>query len=263
MGRLVEVLAVEAEEIGEEGPLLGASVDAPTTGRRMAAAAIEIGGWALGPEGPPEAIEVTHEGEVLGRGIQQERGDLAEGFPEIADATQAGFAIDVDGTRLPAQTELLVQARVAGAAIPLARLRLRRYWRGALAEGTPVVSILVVREHEDEARLERSLESVALQRHPFTEVLVLRDPSLNPTELRRDGIRRSSGDALLVFNAGTTLSPDALTLGLEMLARAPEAGALLDGDESEVAAALYRRSAFEEDDFDPLFAPGALVVGSG
>jgi hypothetical protein len=261
MGRLVEVLAVEAEEVGEEGPLLGASVDTPTAGRRMAAAAIEIGGWALGPAGPPEAIEVVHEGEVLGHGIRQDRGDLEGAFPEVDAAAGAGFAVDLDGSRLPAQAELLVQARVDGEAVPLARLRLRRYWRGALAEGTPVVSCLVLCEREDEARLERSLESLSRQRHPFTEVLVLDDPSLSPAELRGEGIRKSAGDALLVFNAGTTLSPDALTLGLEMLARAPEAGALLDGDESEVAAALYRRSAFEEDDFDPLFAPGALVAG--
>lgn len=263
MGRLVEVLAVEVEEVGEGGPLLGASVDIPTAGRRMAAAAIEIGGWALTAEGPPEAIEVVHRDEVMGRGIRQERSDLQEAFPEVARATEAGFALDVDGSRLPAQAELVVQARVAGEAVRLARLQLRRYWRGALAEGIPVVSCLVICEHEDEARLERSLESVARQRHPFTEVLVLRDPALDATELRNDGIRRSGGDALLVFNAGTTLSPDALTLGLEMLARAAEAGALLDGDESEVAAALYRRSAFEEEDFDPLFAPGALVAGSG
>jgi hypothetical protein len=263
MGRLVEVLEVAVEEVDAEGPLLGASVDTPIAGRRMAAAAIEIGGWALGPEGPPEAIEVAHEDEVLGRGIQQERGDLADGFPEIAEAAQAGFAIDVDGSRLPARFELVVQARVEGEAIPLARLRLRRYWRGALTDGTPVVSILVVCERDDEAGLERSLGSLARQRHPFTEVLVLRDPSLDPVELRDEGIRRSAGDALLIFDAGTALSPDALALGLEMLARAPEAGALLDGSEEEVAAALYRRSAFEEDDFDPLFAPGALVGGGG
>lgn len=261
MGRLVEVTAVEVEEIGEGGPLLGASVDVPATGRRMAAAAIEIGGWALSPDGPPDAIEVTHEGEVLGRGIRQERSDLEEAFAEIEGAREAGFAIDVDGSRLPAQAELGVQARVGGEAVPLARLRVHRYWRGALATDTPVVSILLVCEHDDEASLDRSLESVGRQRHPFTEVLALRDPALSPAELRDDGIRRSAGEVLLVFNAGTTLSPDALTLGLEMLARAPEAGALLDGDESEVTAALYRRSAFEEDDFDPLFAPGALVGG--
>jgi hypothetical protein len=263
MGRLVEVIAVDAEEIPELGPLRGASVDAPTAGRKMAAAAIEIGGWALGQEGPPEAIEVALGDEVLARGVQQQRDDLEGAFPQVAGANMAGFAIDVDGSRLPAETELVVRARIGEETIPLARLGLRRYWRGALATSTPVVSILVVCERDDEAGLERSLESVARQRHPFTEVLVLRDPSLGKAELRADGIRHSDGDLLLFLEAGTVLAPDALSLGLEMLARAPQAGALLDGDYGEVAAALHRRSALEEEDCDPLFAPGSLLSGGG
>jgi hypothetical protein len=262
MGRLVEVIAVEPEEIPEEGPLRGASVDAPTAGRKMAAAAIEISGWALGREGPP-AIEVSHGDEVMARGVQQEREDLAGAFPEIAGASMAGFAVDVDGSRLPAESVLVVAARVGVEAVPLARIRLRRYWRGALATATPVVSILVVCERDDEEGLERTLESVARQRHPFTELLVLRDPSLGKDELRAHGARRSDGDLLLLLEAGTVLAPDALSLGLEMLARAPEAGALLDGDYGEVAAALYRRSALEEDECDPLFAPGPLLSGGG
>jgi len=261
MGRLVEVLAVEAEELGEEGTLLGASVDTPTVGRRMAAAAVEIGGWALGPEGPPEAIEAVYEDEVLGRGIRQQRGDLEGAFPAVAEAAGAGFAIDLDGSRLPAQAELLVRARVGGEAVPLARLRLRRYWRGALETATPLVSILIACDRSDEAGLEHSRESLDRQRHPFTEVIVLRDPSLSPAELRREGVRRSAGEVLLILDAGVAVAPDALTLGLEMLSRMPEAGALLDGKDDQVAAALYRRSAFEEDDFDPLFAPGALAAG--
>jgi hypothetical protein len=199
----------------------------------------------------------------LARGIQQERDDLEEAFPEVEGASMAGFAIDVDGSRLPAESELVVGARVGEETIPVARVRLRRYWRGALATATPVVSILVVCERDDEAGIERSLDSVARQRHPFIELIVLRDPSLGKDELRADGIRRSDGDLLLFLEAGTILAPDALPLGLEMLARAPQAGALLDGDYGEVVAALYRRSALEEEDCDPLFAPGSLLAGGG
>lgn len=263
MGRLVEVLAVEAEEIAAGAPLRGASVDTPTAGRRMAASAIEISGWALGPEGPPEAIEVEYRGEVLGRGIAQERADLETAFPDIEGVSFAGFGIEVDGDRLPAESELVVRARVAGEAIPLARLALRRYWRGGRATATPLVSFLVVCERADEAGLERSLQSISRQRHPFTEVVVLDDSSLSRAELRSEGIRRSDGDLLLFLDAGTALSPDALSLGLDVLRRAPQAGALVDGDDEQIAAGLYRRSAFEEDDCDPLFAPGALLGGGG
>jgi hypothetical protein len=279
VGRLVEVVAVEVEEFGAEGALRGANVDSPAPKRKMAAAAIEIGGWALGPEGPAEAIEVAHEETVLGRGVRQPREDLGQAFPEIEEAAMAGFELALDGSRLPVEAELELRARVAGTAIPFGRLRLRRCWRGALGPEPPLISIVVIDGSDDEKGLERTLASLRPQRHPFTEVVVPRESPLNGPSLHNEGIRQSNGQLILFCEAGSALAPDALALALEMLVRQPEASAVVDGDDEEIAAAVYRRSAFEElggfkEDpggacdlelaqralgYDAIFAPGALV----
>jgi hypothetical protein len=302
VGQLLEVLAVEVDEDVVEASLLGGNVDSPQVGRRMAAGVLEIGGWALAPSGRPEAIEVVLEGKVLARGVWQRRGDLGSAFPDQAEAGESGFEIAVDASRAPVEAELEVSARIDGVAFTFARLRLRRYWRGELTlERTPLVSIVVVDEAGSAEAVERTLSSVGGQRHSATEVLVLRPSTvstsapdweeqgirevlagLNGPAFRNEGVRQSNGELILFLSAGSLLAPDALALAVEMLTRKASAPAVIDGDRGGVAAALYRRSAFEELEgfvdggsdcdlelairaqrYDALFAPGALVVGRG
>lgn len=303
MGQLVEVLAVAVDEEVVESSLLGGNVDSPTPGRRMAATGLEIGGWVLGAAGRPEEVEVALEGETLAQGVWQRRDDLSTAFPEQPEAGKAGFEIAVDASRAPVESELEVRARVGGSPVPFARLRVRRYWRGELdPDHPPLVSIAVVDERAGAAALDRTLSGIAAQRHPATEVLVLRPPTsvpsslpgweengirgvsagLNGPDLRNEGIRQSNGDLILFLPAGAALAPDALALAVEMLTRQPAAVAVIDGDRGGVAAALYRRSGFEEligfedsgNDCDlelairaqqlgALFAPGALIAAGG
>jgi hypothetical protein len=267
VGQLVEVLAVDVDEIGGESALVGANVDSPAVGRRMAASGLEISGWALAASGPPEAVEVALDGEALGRGIWRPREDLATAFPEVNGATEAGFEVVVDVTRAPARAELEVAVEVEGTRLPIARLRLRRYWRGELdPERPPLVSLAILDPVRDEKALEQTFASIRQQRHPAIEVLVLRPATpesvprldweqngirevfddLDGPGLRNEGIRQSSGELILFLVAGTALAPDALPLAIEMLTRKPAASGVVDGDRGGVAAAVYRRSAFEE-----------------
>jgi hypothetical protein len=267
VGQLVEVLAVDVEEVGEGSVLLGANVDSPAVGRRMAASGLEISGWGLAASGRPEAVEVALDGEVLGRGIWHSRPDLATAFPEVAGATDAGFEVAVDVSRAPERAELEVALEVDQARLPIARLRLRRYWRGELDPGRPpLVSLVVLDESGEQEAVERTLASIGRQRHPATEVLVLRPATaapasgpewerdgvrevlggLNGPGLRNEGIRQSSGELILFLPAGSTLAPDALPLAIAMLTRKPAASGVVDGDRGGVAAAIYRRPAFEE-----------------
>lgn len=246
MGRLVEVLAVDVDEFGEGSPLLGANLDSPTVGRRMAASGVEINGWALAPSGPPGAVEMTLDGEVLGRGIWHPREDLAGAFPEVDGADRAGFELAADVAGAPERVELEVAVEVEGTRLAIARLRLRRYWRGELDPARPpLASLVVLDESGSEQALERTLASIGRQRHPVTEVLTL-GPDDDRAGLRNEGIRRTSGELILFLPAGRTLAPDALPLAIEMLTRRPAASAVLDGDRGGVVAAVYRRSAFEE-----------------
>ena len=303
MGLLVTLIEVEMEvEVAEaDSPLLGASVDSPTAGRTMAAAALEIGGWALAREGCPDAVEVALGDRVLAQGAWRRREDLASAFPDVEAATAAGFEAVVDASSVPAEAVLEVRARLGDMTVPFARIHLRSHWRGELDPGSaPLVSIVVLGERAGEREILRTLQSIGLQRHPLTEVLVLRSPSSGPAtppaweesgvrgiaggldgpSLRNEGIRRSNGDLILFVEGGSLLAPDVLPLGVEMLARRPEAVAVIDGDDDAVAAALYHRSGFEELEgfaevaegdcnlelagrakrFGALLAPGALVA---
>jgi Glycosyl transferase family 2 len=267
VGQLVEVLAVDVDEVGEESALLGANIDSPVLGRRMAASGFELSGWALAGSGRPDAVEVALDGEARGRGIWHPREDLAAAFPDVPGATEAGFEVAVDVAGGPERSDLEVAVEVEGTRMAIARLRLRRYWRGELdSEQPPLVSLAILDQGGEEEALERTLASIRQQRHPATEVLVLRPafaesvPGLGREQngvreivadrdgpaLRNEGIRQSSGELIVFLAAGSVLAPDALPLSIEMLTRKPAAVGVVDGDRDTVAAAVYRRSAFEE-----------------
>jgi len=284
MGQLVEVVAVEVEEVPSE-LLLGASVDTPAAGRRLSAHAVEIGGWALGREGAVAAVEVAHGDAVLARAaVGQPRPDIGAAYPDVAGAGSAGFEVEVETGRLPPRAGLTVRVDIGSATVPVARLRLRRYWRGEWDERLPLVSIVVTRDSED-GDLETTMRGLERQRYPLTELAVVEGAAgAGPAAARNEAIRRSEGGLLLFLPAGAGLGAGALDNAVGRLAAAAEACALIDGEPGgEVAAALYRRSAFEElTGFDPaagagcdrelaararaydaLFEPGALRGGGG
>jgi hypothetical protein len=279
MGQLVEVVAVEVEEIPSE-LLLGASVDTPTAGRRLSAHAVAIGGWALGRKEAAEAVEVTHGGAVLARAaVGQPRADIGDAYPENESAASAGFEVEVETSRLPARAELAVRVAVGGATVPVARLRLRRYWRGEWDERPPLVSVILTRD-SDEADLEATIRGLEGERYPLTELAVADSAAgESPAATRNEAIRRSEGELILLLPAGGGLATNAIANGVGRLAAAAAACALIDGElGGGVAAALYRRSAFEElegfaesagtgcdrelagraSEYGALFEPGAL-----
>jgi len=283
MGQLVEVLAVAAEEVPSE-LLLGASVDTPAAGRRLSAHAVAIGGWALGREEAATAIEVVHEGRVLARAnVDRPRADIGAAFADVEGAADSGFELEVETGGLPAESELTVRVDVGSATVPVARLRLRRYWRGQWEEEPPLVTIVITGNAAEEDR-EATLASLGAERYPLTE-LVVADPASgeSPAAARNEAIRRSEGELILFLPSGAVLAAGALANGTGRLAAAAEACALVDGEAGgEVAAALYRRAAFEElegfaegvadpdrelaeraRDLDALFEPGSLRRGEG
>src|SRR6476659_4382871 len=175
MGQLVEVLAVEAEEVPSE-LLLGASVDTPTAGRRLSAHAVEIGGWALGRGEAVPAIEVAHGEEVLARApVGQPREDIGAAFAEVERAGTAGFELEIEASGLPAEAELGVRAAVGDATVPVARLRLRRYWRGRWEGELPLLTVVLTGDDAADNR-EATRDGLAAERYPLTEIVVA-DPA--------------------------------------------------------------------------------------
>jgi hypothetical protein len=299
VGQLVEVLAVAVEKADPDGPLLGASVDGPRVGRRVAARAVEIGGWALGATAKVEEVEAVLDGEVVARApVRHPRPDIAAAFPDVPGASSAGFELALDASRGSAEAELEVRARVGSDAVPIGRLRLRRGWRGEPASGEPALVSAILLWEDGEQDLERTLRGVVEQASEPIELLVVHPAELDEAALgawtrergvrraaaarsggaalRDEGVRRSNGQFLLFLEAGTVLAAGGLGRGLELLRRHPEAAGLLDAAAGgPAAAAIYRRAAFEElggfEDgperraaaYGALLEPGALVAADG
>jgi len=281
MGQLVEVLAVAVEEVPSK-LLLGASVDTPTAGRRLSAHAVELGGWALGLEEVVTAVEVLHGEEVLARAaVGQPRDDIGAAYPDAEGAASAGFEVEVETSRLLPQTDIEVRVLVGSATVPLARLRLRRYWRGHREEKPPLVSVVVTRGSAGQEELDATVGGLAGERYQLTELLLDPGDAESPATARNEAIRRSEGELILFLPAGAILAAGALASGVGRLTAAVEACALIDAEPGgEVGAALYRRSAFEELEgfdeaaadcdrelaerarrLDALFEPGSLRAG--
>ena len=133
--------------------------------------------------------------------------------------------------------------------VPIGALRLRRCWRdGSPADGPPLVSIVIVAGAAGAEGIETTQESLAAQEGaPLLEPVIADGAASDEAAGRNEAIRRSNGEQLLFVEAGRRLMPAAVRQGLAALERHPEAAALIDAMEGgEVAAALYRRSAFEE-----------------
>ena len=305
MGQLVEVLAVVIEDAAD-GPLLGASIDGPRTARRVSARAVEVDGWVLGRHAKPEEVEVVVGGAAIARApVRRPRPDIAAAFPDREDAASAGFELMLDASRIPAEAEVEVRARLGKVGVPIGSLRLRRCWRDAATGEPPVVAVVVTCEGGEPGLLDRTIRSLDGQRCGPTEVLIVHSTSVTGLDsealrdrgirclssreegaaaLRHEGLRRSEGQLVAFVEAGRALAPGALARAVEILGRRPEAPALLDGIMADdLAAAVYRRSAFEElggfrgssghscdgelaqraAKLDALFEPGILVAGHG
>jgi hypothetical protein len=305
VGQLVEVLAVAVEEAGPGSPLLGANIDGPTGGRRVAAAAVEVGGWVLGGATlrDPIEVEIVHGGRVVARApARRPRPDIAGAFPGEAGAARAGFELVLDASRIPAESTVEVRARSGSIVAPIGVVRMRRCWRGPGVGEAPLVSVIVAGPDRAE-QLEATLRSVVQQRYLPTEVVVVYPGAAEPVTppwgsewgirqvaaeaaaaeaLRNEGIRRSNGQLIAFLEAGPKLAPGGLAGGVEALLARPEAAGLVDGPPGgDVAAAIYRRAAFEElggfapgsrgcdaelagraaAGYDLIFAPGALIAG--
>jgi Sulfotransferase family len=129
----VEVLPLARDQ------LHGFDLDVPAPGNRSSSFTVPLQGWLLGKTGRAMAVEVLQEGRpVLRLPVCRRRDDLAEAFPEIAEADNGGFAGAVGALRLRSSFELLLRGVLDnGVHAPLARLSGRRRPIAAPGDGGP------------------------------------------------------------------------------------------------------------------------------
>lgn len=268
MGQLIEVVALTLEPDIATGRLLGAGIDGPTPGLRVAAAEVEISGWVLDAEAAEREVELCVGGRVLARApVEQDRPDIAAAFPDHPLAAGSGYRVALDASALASPSDVELRARRAdGSEASIGRLELRRLWRACPPDVARLVTVVVVCERVD-APAAATVDSVAGQGYWPLEIFVaprrsdvapperfeqlavraIAAPDPSAAALRNEAIRLSSGGVVLFAHAGALLAPDAVDRAMAILDRRPELVGLVDGPAgADVAAAMYRRSAFEE-----------------
>jgi predicted SAM-dependent methyltransferase len=94
---------------------------------------LEIIGWVIGDESPSTEVEVMSDGKVAGRApVALDRPDVAEKFPDVAEATTAGFRLEL-APQGKGESELEVWALLKdGSREPLGRVVVKTGRRGLL-----------------------------------------------------------------------------------------------------------------------------------
>ena len=243
MGAVAEILAVELAG-AVPGVVRGCYLDAPTPGTRAEGQALDVMGWAVGDQGPVEAVEFLDGDAVVWRvPVDVPRPDLTTAFPDLDWAGSAGFAATLTVTGTTAELSLQLRAVMADqTCVPLAVIRVRRGWRHPAPTGTALVSV-VIPCYNQAHFLPDAIESVLAQTHPHHEVVVIDDGSTDNTRevagrypgvrcvrqrnsglvaARNTGIRRSNGDYPVFLDADDRLLPDALEVGLQDMGAHPE-----------------------------------------
>jgi len=141
--------------------LLGAALDAPAAGAPLPFPWLEVVGWAVGADGPVEAVELCHRGEPFRRiPLQEPRPDIAQAHPDCPWAERAGFTARVSLVGTGGTLDLDVLAVLAdGRRVSIGQAR------GAAASPPPAPLTVVLDAHED-------LAAVGGQDAPASRVLV-------------------------------------------------------------------------------------------
>lgn len=258
MGALVEITDVSFSDPLPEG-LRGGFLDEPKVGATLDAHALEVLGWALGAEARATAVEFSIDGEPFWRApLHWERPDLVDAFPEQAEAVRAGFRTTLNMIGTPPEFELEVAAILKGQRrARLGMIRGRHRWRRdrspAFAELVSVVIPCFGQAHF----LGEAIESVLAQTYPHLEVLVVDDSSHDNVAAiasrypgvrcassdghgasagRNVGLRQTNGDFLIFLDADDRLLPNAVEVGLRVLA---------EHEECACAIGAYRRIAHD------------------
>jgi Sulfotransferase family len=127
-------------EIEASGPgFLGAHIDHPVPGTTFDSYALEVRGWAIGADGPVDAIEVSLGARktALKASTGEPRPDVAAEYPDVPHAQSCGFRTQVGLLENRARFGLEVHARLSdGSRVRIGRIEGERRRVGSALEPT-------------------------------------------------------------------------------------------------------------------------------
>jgi glycosyltransferase involved in cell wall biosynthesis len=249
MGALVEIAEVErVEPLPAE--LKGRFIDEPKSGAVLDAKAVDVLGWAIGDDRPVVGVEFSYGGRPFWRSsLRAERPDLAEAFPDRAEAAQAGFRTTLSLLGTAAEFEVEVAAVLRGQQrVPIGTIRGRHKWRRDRSPAFAELVSVVIPCYRQAQYLGEAIESVLAQTYPHLEIVVvddgsddnvgaiasrypgvrcIREPNSGPAAARNAGIRNSNGDFLVFLDADDRLLPQGVQAGVRALEARPECAAAI------------------------------------
>lgn len=111
---MVRARVIEVTQTASQGALAGGAIDRPAAGDELGEWALDVRGWAVGEQGPVEAVEGLHEGNVLWQvPLLLERPRIAAEHPQ-AGTERVGFYALQSVLALPPRHEIEVRALTGG-----------------------------------------------------------------------------------------------------------------------------------------------------
>jgi glycosyltransferase involved in cell wall biosynthesis len=249
MGALIEISEVTlAEPLPPE--LRDGFLDEPRPGAVLDAKVVDVLGWAIGAAAGAVAVEFSIGERVFWRApLRARRPDLAEAFPDVSRAGQAGFRTTMNLIGTPPEFELAVAIVLADQRrAELARIRGRHRWRRDRSPAFAELVSVVIPCYGQAHYLGDAIESVLAQTYPHLEIVVVddgsednassiasrypgvrcvREDNAGMAEARNVGIRATNGDFLVFLDADDRLLPEAVESGLRALEARPECAAAI------------------------------------
>ncbi|ERT08199.1 sulfotransferase domain protein [Lyngbya aestuarii BL J] len=106
----VEILEIHRAEVDTEA-LWGFAIDQPKQRSKTNTYTIYVAGWILGKQSKVIEVELLDSGRPLRKAIVgRSRPDVAKQYPQVSEAANSGFQIEVGVIGLPLEGELSIQA---------------------------------------------------------------------------------------------------------------------------------------------------------
>jgi hypothetical protein len=234
----LEILGVEVA--APDPNLRGCHLGVPATGERLDPRQLVLRGWVLAEDRPAAAVEVVHEGAVVGRLlVDRPRPDIAGAFADLPHAGSCGFEGSLNLAAVTGDVRLELRAALDPVRrAPIATLAAR------LAPTEMEAVSVVIPCFKQAHFLAEAIESVLAQSHPRIELIVVDDGSPdNVGEVaarypgvrcvrrangglaaaRNTGLERAEGEFVLFLDADDRLLAKAVERGIEELRAEPVA----------------------------------------
>ncbi len=238
----ISILEVNSAALPQEG-LRGFNIEAPQAGTSTDGFVVELFGWVLPNTAAAKSVDIYYQDSLVQRlAVTVPRPDIALAFPDVPHAEQSGFRAMIDFAGLGSFSLHLRAVLQDETLIHLGSIKASRKWRDTdLVLGADLVSVVIFCQ-DDTAFLPDAITSVLTQSYPCVELIVadaglvdntpaivatfpavcyLEVPGEDRANAKNKALKASKGSFIVFLSPDDKLSPDAISVALNLLSIAP------------------------------------------